>query len=228
MRTHVTFVLDSSGSMSKIREDTIGGFNTFLEDQQGEPGEATVTLYDFNNSVERVYHGKSIEKAPKLDEETYTPGGQTALHDAIATAISETERRIEKLPAGVRPETVIVVALTDGKENASETPQDRVRDLVEGHRKEHDWEFLFIGANQDAALTATEMGMDADSSLDMAHSGEGSYRAYQATSESISRARREGKTGGYDDRPKLTTHDLQCNSCGISTVDHIEPDMIHE
>ena len=154
MRTHVIFVLDSSGSMSKIRDDTIGGFNTFLEDQQGEPGEATVTLYDFNDSVERVYHGKSIGKAPQLDEETYTPGGQTALHDGIATAITETERRIEKLPAGVRPENVIVVALTDGRENASETPQDRVRELVEDHREEHDWEFLFIGANQDAALTA--------------------------------------------------------------------------
>jgi hypothetical protein len=83
MRTHVTFVLDSSGSMSKIREDTIGGFNTFLEDQQGEPGEATVTLYDFNNSVERVYHGKSIKGTPQLDEEIeelteFSPGSAFA------------------------------------------------------------------------------------------------------------------------------------------------------
>jgi len=202
MRTHVTFVLDSSGSMSKIRDDTIGGFNTFLEDQYGEPGEATVTLYDFNDSVERVYEGKSLDSAPQLDEETYTPGGQTALHDAIATAITETERRIEKLPAGVRPDNVIVVALTDGKENASETPQERVRELVENHREEHDWEFLFIGANQDAALTAAEMGVDADSSLDMTHSGEGSKRAYQSTSESVSRARREGDTGEYDDEAR--------------------------
>lgn len=202
MQTHVTFVLDSSGSMSKIREDTIGGFNTFLEGQQDEPGGATVTLYNFNNSVERVYRGKSIEKAPKLDEETYTPGGQTALHDAITTAITETDRQIEKLPAGVRPENVIVVVLTDGKENASETPHEHVRDLVEEHREEYDWEFLFIGANQDAALTATEMGMDADRSLNMAHSGEGSKHAYQATSRSVSRARREGKTGGYDDEAR--------------------------
>jgi hypothetical protein len=95
-----------------------------------------------------------------------------------------------------------VVALTDGKENASETPQERVRELVEDHREEHDWEFLFIGANQDAALTATEMGMDADSSLAMSHSGEGSHRAHQATSRSISRARREGATGGYDDEAR--------------------------
>ena len=202
MRTHVTFVLDSSGSMSKIRDDTIGGFNTFLEDQYGEPGEATVTLYDFNDSVERVYEGKSLDSAPQLDEETYKPGGQTALHDAIATAITETERRIEKLPAGIRPENVIMVALTDGKENASETPQERVRELVENHREEDEWEFLFIGANQDAALTAAEMGMDADSSLDMTHSGEGSKRTYQSTSESVSRARREGDTGGYDDEAR--------------------------
>lgn len=138
MKTHVTFILDSSGSMAKIRADTIGGFNMFLEDQQDEPGEATVTLYDFNTSVERVYRGKPIENAPTLDEETYTPGGTTALYDAIATAIIETEHRIENLSAGVRPENVIVVVLTDGLENASETPQDRVRTLVENHREEQD------------------------------------------------------------------------------------------
>ena len=75
MRTHVTFVLDSSGSMDTIRDDTIGGFNTFLEDQYGEPGEATVTLYDFNDRVDRVYEGKSLDSAPQLDEATYKPGG---------------------------------------------------------------------------------------------------------------------------------------------------------
>lgn len=190
------------GSMSKIREDTIGGFNTFLEDQRNEPGEATVTLYDFNNSVECVYRGKSIEGAPQLDEETCTPGGQTALHDAIATAVTETERGIEKLPAGVRPENVIVVALTDGRENASETPQERVRELVEDHREEHDWEFLFIGANQDAALTATEMGMNADKSLNMAYSGEGSRAAHESASERVREVRYQGKTSGYEDQDR--------------------------
>lgn len=201
MRTHVTFVLDSSGSMSDIRADTIGGFNTFLEDQQDEPGKATVTLYDFNNNVERIYRGEPIKEAPKLDEETYVPGGQTALHDAITTAVTETDRRIEKLPADIRPDNVIMVALTDGKENASETPQDRVRDLVENHRKEHGWEFLFIGANQDAALTASKMGMDAGNSLDYGPS-KGTYAAYQSTSDSISRARESGETGGFTEEDR--------------------------
>lgn len=196
-RTHITFVLDSSGSMSKIREDTIGGFNTFLADQREEPGRASVTLYDFNSGVTQVYDGRPIGDAPDLDEETYTPGGQTALHDAITTAVSETDEHIRKLPKRVRPGTVVVVVLTDGHENASETPQERVREVVEEYREERDWEFLFIGANQDAALTAEEMGIDRDKSLDMSHSGEGAQEAYASTSRNISEARREGSAGGY-------------------------------
>jgi uncharacterized protein YegL len=198
MRTHVTFILDSSGSMSSIRDDTIGGFNSFLEDQRDASGRATVALYDFNTMVERVYKAKPIEEAPEIDAETYIPSGQTALHDAIVTGVRETETHIQELPRKVRPENVIVVVLTDGKENASETPQERVREVVETYREEEDWEFLFIGANQDAALTATSMGMDAENSLSMAHSGEGAQAAYESTSESIRHAREEGQTGGYD------------------------------
>ncbi|WP_254821918.1 vWA domain-containing protein [Haloglomus halophilum] len=197
--THITFVLDSSGSMSKIREDTIGGFNTFLADQREEPGRASVTLYEFSDSVSQVYQGTPLADAPELDTETYTPGGQTALHDAIATAVTETDGHIEKQPATVQPDTVIVVVLTDGKENASETPQDRVRELIEQYREEHDWEFLFIGANQDAVLTATEMGIEADKSLDMAHSGEGTQAAYESTSRNVREARQTGEAGGFTD-----------------------------
>lgn len=199
MKTHVTFVLDSSGSMSAIEDDTKGGFNSFLEDQRDEAGDATVTLYDFNTNVHLVYQGYPIEDAPKLDDGNYTPGGRTALHDAISTAITETAERVGALDAEHRPDNVIIVVLTDGKENASETSQETVQQLVEYRREEHDWEFLFIGANQDAALTASSMGIDADRSLNMAHSGEGARAAYESTSERISQARREGATGGYDE-----------------------------
>ena len=201
METHITFVLDSSGSMAAIEDDTKGGFNSFLEDQREESGTATVTLYDFNTTVECVYEGEPIEAAPKLDD-NYTPSGQTALHDAIATAIDETTDYLATMAESDRPSKVIVVVLTDGKENASETPEDTVRDLVEDRREAHDWEFLFVGANQDAALTASSMGMDPDRSLDMDHSGDGARNAYQSTSERISRARREGSTGGYTDEDR--------------------------
>lgn len=203
----MSFVLDSSGSMSSIRNDTIGGFNTFLEEQRDEPGEASVSLYDFNSQVNRVYQGKRISEAPELTEGSYVPGGRTALHDAIASAITETDRYIEQLAAAARPDTVIVVILTDGKENASETPHDRVQELVEEHQDEHGWEFFFIGANQDAALTAGEMGINADRSLDMSASGEGAREAYSSTSRNISQARRGEQMDGYTEEDQNRQRD---------------------
>ncbi len=199
MKTHITFVLDSSGSMSAIADDTRGGFNTFLEKQKSEEGIATVSLYDFNTNVNRVFEAAPITKAQKLTAQNYVPAGRTALHDAIYTAVTETADRIEELETSEKPDNVIVVVLTDGKENASETPQERVSDQVTYRRNEYDWEFLFIGANQDAALTASSMGMDSGRSLDMAHSGEGARSAYDSTSERISQARRKGSTGEYRD-----------------------------
>jgi hypothetical protein len=195
---HVTFVLDSSGSMSSIADDTIGGFNEFLADQRDEDGRATVSLYSFDDTVEPRYRDIPIGDAPDLDDDSYTPGGQTALHDAIATAVQETTDRIAGMPPYERPDAVIVVVLTDGRENASETPQDRVRELVEDRREEHGWEFFFIGANQDAALTARKVGMDTDRSLDMAHSGEGVREAQRSTSEAFTTARSSGRSDGFD------------------------------
>lgn len=202
MDAHVTFVLDSSGSMSKIRDDTIGGFNTFLEDQQVEDGSATVSLVDFNSTVSVTYRGMAIEGADKLTSETYTPGGQTALYDAIVTGIEDTAEFVSGIDAVDRPENVIFVVLTDGKENASETPQAVVKDRVETKQIEDGWEFLFIGANQDAALTAGKMGIDKQNSLDMSHSGDGAQAAYESTSEVISDVRQTGDMSGYteDDR----------------------------
>lgn len=187
--TYVTFVLDSSGSMEKIEDDTRGGFNLFLRDQRDEEGDAYVSLYEFNDDVEVVYQDIEIEDAPELDEENYRPGGRTALHDAITRAIGDTEDLLDALQGHEQPDNVIVVVLTDGKENASETPADVVRERVE-EKRENGWEFMFIGANQDAALTAEQMGMDRDKSLDMSHSGEGSKAAHASTSRRISEARR--------------------------------------
>jgi len=207
MHTQITFVLDSSGSMASIEDDTKGGFNSFVREQQEEEGVATVSLYEFNTTVELLYEAIPIDETPKLTNENYTPGGQTALHDAISTAIKGTDDHVQTLPGDEQPDNVIVVTLTDGKENASETPQDQLRELVEEYRVEHGWEFLFIGANQDAALTAEGMGMDADKSLSMAHSGQGAQAAYESTSEAVSNARRTGQTGGYDETDRKRQRD---------------------
>jgi hypothetical protein len=209
MNTHVTFVLDSSGSMTAIEDDTKGGFNTFLRDQQDEEGEATVTLYDFNTDVKRVYRAYPIEDAPELTDDNYTPGGQTALHDAIYTAVTETADHLSEMEAAERPENVVVVILTDGKENASETHPERVREQVTIRQEEHGWEFLFIGANQDAALTADQMGIDRDRSLNMSHTGEGAKAAYESTSDRVRELREEGTTDGFDEEDRQRQRDTR-------------------
>jgi hypothetical protein len=188
--------------MEAIEDDTTGGFNTFLREQQDEVGRATVTLYEFNTDVDLVYRDYPIEDAPELTDSNYTPGGRTALHDAIYTAVTETADRIGGLDTAERPDNVIVVILTDGKENASETHQERVREQVKYRRTEHDWEFLFIGANQDAALAADRMGMKKDRSLDMSHTGDGTQAAYESTSERVSELRQEGNINGFDEEDR--------------------------
>lgn len=206
--TQITFVLDESGSMSKIKADTIGGFNEFLADQRNEEGTASVSLHTFDTTVFSTSGVQPIEEAAELTADTYTPGGRTALYDALVTAIAETASHIEQRAAATRPENVIVVVLTDGKENAPETTQEQVRARVEEYQEEG-WEFLFIGANQDAALTAEHMGIDADQSLDMAHTGEGTKAAYASTSEQISQARQEGELDGYDDADRQRQNDAE-------------------
>lgn len=161
-------------------------------------GRATVSLYNFDTTVRPRYRAIPIEDAPEWDDDSYTPDGRTALFDALSTAVREATSRIEGMPPYERPDTVVVVVLTDGKENASETPETTVRELVETRREEHGWEFLFIGANQDAALTAQKVGIDADRSLDMAHSGEGVREAQRSTSEAFTTARSSGRSDGFD------------------------------
>jgi hypothetical protein len=183
--------------MSKIRGDTVGGFNTFLADQQAEEGAATVTLFEFASTVESAYRGVAIEAAPELTEETYNPGGQTALHDALTVAIDDTTEFLSRMDVGDRPENVIIVVLTDGRENASETPQDVVRERVEAKQNNNDWEFLFIGANQDAALTAGELGINKQNSLDMAYSDQGTRAAHESVSDIVSEYRQTGDLDGF-------------------------------
>jgi Mg-chelatase subunit ChlD len=205
MNTEITFVLDSSGSMDVIKDDIISGFNGFLDDQRADDGVATVTLYEFDAHVECVFRGRPLKDAPRLSEGTYVPGGSTALHDAIYTAVTETDSRVSE--ADTTPDNVVIVVFTDGKENASETPRDRVREEVKSRRRELGWEFLFIGANQDAALTAETMGMTRDRSLRMAHSGEGARAAFESTSEQVRNVRREGRTDGFTDADRRRQED---------------------
>ena len=119
-RTLVTFLLDRTGSMEAIRDDTIGGFNAFIEGQRTVSGKARVTLALFDHDYDLVFDNIALTEVPLLTQETYVPRGSTALLDAIGRTLDTACRRIEQAPASERPGQVIVAILTDGAENASQ------------------------------------------------------------------------------------------------------------
>lgn len=146
----IILVLDKSGSMYSVKEDTIGGVNQYIEDQKKLPGEAIFTFITFNTQSNVELEGVLLESVQPLTNETYAPGGGTALLDAVNSAISDTIERHNKLDDDKTPGKVMLVVLTDGEENSSR----EVRDVKEigkmvSERESAGWEVAFLGADLD-------------------------------------------------------------------------------
>ena len=155
--THIAVVLDRSGSMESMKREIIGGFNGFVQDQKEVPGTATLTLVQFDNEIDRLASFKPLADVKPLDDSTYVPRGVTRLYDAIGLTVNTVKEEIAK--AEDKPDKVLIVVLTDGLENASqEYDTAQIKTLLE-ERQKAGWEFTFIGANQDAILTARGIGL---------------------------------------------------------------------
>jgi hypothetical protein len=159
--TDINMVLDRSGSMESIKTETINGVNTFLEKQKELPGSASFTLAQFDNYYEVVHGGVDIQFVPPLTDQTFFPRGTTALWDAIGRTIVDTGKRLESMPEAERPEKVIFVIMTDGFENASQEYKtaDTINRMITHQRETYNWEFVFLGANQDAIAAAQKIGI---------------------------------------------------------------------
>jgi len=158
--TEIAYVLDRSGSMSPMTEAAIAGFNEFLAQQLNAPGDANLSLMLFDNEFLQPYNRAPLEEVRKLDTQTYVPRGSTALLDAIGMTIDELGKKLAAEPEGKRPGKVIVAIYTDGYENASlRYTQDQIHQMITHQRNEYQWEFMFLGANEDAIATATRMGI---------------------------------------------------------------------
>lgn len=158
--TELVFVLDISGSMAGLESDTVGGFNSLIKDQKKSEGKAFVTTVLFDTEFIYVHDRADISKVKPLAEKDYVPRGCTALLDAVGMTI----QHIAGIHKYARPEDVpsktIFVITTDGMENASrEFRYDTVKKLIEKEQKKYGWEFIFLGANIDAAATAGSMGI---------------------------------------------------------------------
>lgn len=192
--TDITIILDRSGSMQSVAADTIGGFNKFLDDQKATPGEATITLNQFDTVYERIIDAKPIASASHLTPQTFVPRGMTALHDAIGRSIEDTGKRLAAMPEDQRPSKVVCVIITDGAENASrQFNQEKIDSMITEQRDKWKWEFVFLGANQDAIATATKLGIGAQNAMTYAHNPVGTVKSFAAVSSNL-RSMRMGAT----------------------------------
>jgi len=193
--THITVALDCSGSMQAISTDAIRGFNQFLQDQRALPGEATLSLVQFNHEVHFQHEFVPLAAVKVLDGRTFIPQGSTALLDALGLVIHRTGQRLAALAEADRPEKVLMVVLTDGLENASRHyTSEKVAQMIQHQEKAYSWDFLFLAANQDAITTARGMGLAADRAADFSATGQGSREAMRMMSRQVTRVRTKKAT----------------------------------
>jgi hypothetical protein len=190
--TDILMVLDKSGSMEPITDDTIGSFNSFINEQKAVPGEAKVTVWLFDTVRHMpLYRRVPLSDVKPMDRSQYVAGGTTALLDAVAMSIDEAGRWYDSLPPDQKPERVIMVIQTDGMENASrEYKPDQVFDRIKHQKEKYGWAFIFLGANQDAWTTGQQMGIGHTLSYDA--DAQGTRAAYAHVSESVA-AFRQGR-----------------------------------
>ncbi len=189
--TEIAFVLDRSGSMKSIQNETIAGFNRFLSDQQELPGEARLTLVLFDDRIETPVNAVPVQEVAALNSDTYLVRNTTALLDAIGLTIHSITDRLALTPEPERPGKVIVAILTDGLENASQRFNMKDINRMIGEKRERDgWVFLFLGANQDAIATAAQMGIDRHHSATWCCNGDGVMAGHASISRKSSAIRR--------------------------------------
>ena len=172
--TEIVFILDRSGSMAGLEEDTIGGFNAMLEKQKAEPGEALISTVLFDNESVVIHDRVPLREVAPMDRRDYWVRGCTALLDAMGGAIHHIGNVHKYIREEDRPEKTLFIITTDGMENASRRyTYDRLRKLVERQKERYGWEFLFLGANIDAIATARRFGITEDRAVDYLFDSEG-------------------------------------------------------
>jgi hypothetical protein len=184
--TEIIVVLDKSGSMNSIKQDAIGGFNSFLKTQKELPGEALFTLVLFDTEYDMVYNGTPISLVQELNDNTYVPGGCTALLDAIGRTIDTVHARLSALAETQRPGKVIFAILTDGEENSSkEYSRSVVFDKITHYKEQNNWEFIFLAANQDAITEGVSIGISPSHTLNFTADSVGINQAMGSINQAV-------------------------------------------
>jgi uncharacterized protein YegL len=161
--TEIIAILDKSGSMASLTNDTIGGYNTFIKEQKALPSEAVLTTVLFSTDYKLLHDRVNIKKVKQITEKEYSAGGGTALLDAMGKTINDIGLKLHNTPEDDRPGKVIVFIITDGEENSSkEFTNEKIKQMVELQKNTYNWEFLFMGANIDSFSAAETIGISKD------------------------------------------------------------------
>ena len=188
--TELVFILDRSGSMAGLEDDTIGGFNAMIQKQKGEPGEALVSTVLFDNASEVIHDRVDIQKIEPMTRKDYYVRGCTALLDAVGGAIHHIGNVHKYAREEDRPEKTLFVITTDGMENASRKyTYHALKAMIQRQKEKYGWEFLFLGANIDAAKEAARFGITEDRAANYHADSVGTAVIYEAVSEAVCNVR---------------------------------------
>lgn len=190
--THLAVILDRTGSMESIRDDTIGGFNAFLNEQKAEPGSASLTLVQFDSQdpYEVIHRFKDIKEVPELTRETFVPRATTPLLDALGRGINDLEHSLSEMEEDARPKRVVMVIITDGQENASrEFNKGQIQKMIKEKQEKLDWQFVFLSADLDAIRDAVNSGIRPQSAMAFSKDAQGTAAAWSSASARISEYR---------------------------------------
>ncbi len=188
--TEIVFILDKSGSMSGLEADTIGGYNSFLERQKKEEGEAYVSTVLFSDTNSVIHDRVPISKIEPMNDKQYSVGGCTALLDAIGGAIKHIGNVHKYAREEDRPEKTVFVITTDGQENSSRVyDYEKIKKLVKKQQEKYGWEFIFLGANIDAITEAGRLGIASNRAVRYECDGVGTMLNFECMSESIANFR---------------------------------------
>lgn len=202
--TYLVFVVDRSGSMTTIAKDMIGGFNSYIKQQRdAKLGDCKVFFYQFDTAYERVYEATDLDAVPVLTDKTYVPRGGTALYDSLGKTITELGTRLANLPEDERPGKVLVITITDGEDNARlvipiTDGEDnarlegedtfyssvKVKEMVQHQTDTYKWDFVYIGANQDAWAVGGSTGHKGSTSLNYVATAAGTAVMFDKLSKS--------------------------------------------
>lgn len=190
--TEMAFILDMSGSMSGLADDTIGGYNSLIEKQKEEDGEAYVSTVLFDDRYIMLHDHINIQDIKPLTNEDYRPMGMTALLDAIGKTVNSIGVRLNDTPEEERPEKVIVVITTDGQENSSrEFTKAKIKEMIEHQQSKYNWVFMFLGANMDAVSEAGSLGINTNFARTYTANEKGTEIVYGVLSNTMSTIRDE-------------------------------------